>query len=106
MIRGQDAVLEIDFTAYNGAEKLVPEVVATALGVTLPFPLPDDRTDACLHLIGSSCPLSRNEDVTYKLNMPVLAIYPLVSLTIQIGLKDENNDVVTCFRVDAVVVLA
>lgn len=78
---------------------------ATALGVVTNYPLGSNAI-TCNFLQGSSCPLSANEDVTYRLTMPILSIYPLVSLSIEIDLIDQNNNSVSCFVVDAQVVTA
>lgn len=79
---------------------------ATALGITAPYPLPAEFADTCAWLEGSSCPLSANEDVTYRLTIPVLPIYPLVSLSIEIDIVDQAENSVSCFVVDARVVPA
>lgn len=79
---------------------------ATALGITAPYPLPAEFADTCAWLEGSSCPLSANEDVTYRLTIPVLPIYPLVSLSIEIDIVDQAQNSVSCFVVDARVVTA
>ena len=88
-----------DFT-----EKLDVKVLTTALGVTVPYEMPEDRRDGCDWLIGSQCPLEKGEDVTYNMNMPVLRIYPKVKLTIQVSLVDQLKNIPVCFSVECVVV--
>uniref|UniRef100_A0A182XW59 MD-2-related lipid-recognition domain-containing protein n=1 Tax=Anopheles stephensi TaxID=30069 RepID=A0A182XW59_ANOST len=106
LVRGQDVIAYIDFTTDRAVTSMRTVPTATALGITAPYPLPAEFADTCAWLEGSSCPLSANEDVTYRLTIPVLPIYPLVSLSIEIDIVDENEQSVTCFVVDAQVVAA
>ncbi|XP_035907732.1 NPC intracellular cholesterol transporter 2-like [Anopheles stephensi] len=104
LVRGSDAIMDMDFTAPFAADTLRTEVVATALGVTAPFELPADRAAACNWLLNAQCPVSANEDITYRLSMPVLLIYPRVSLTVEINLVDDAGQSLACFLLDARVV--
>ncbi|EAT32349.1 AAEL015516-PA, partial [Aedes aegypti] len=79
-------------------------VTATALGVTAPYELPADRSAACNWLVQSRCPTSPGEDLTYHLSMPITAIYPLVSVTIEIDVVDQTQQSHGCFVIDARVV--
>ncbi|XP_050079297.1 uncharacterized protein LOC126567107 [Anopheles maculipalpis] len=106
LVRGQDVIAYIDFTTDRAVTSMRTVPTATALGITAPYPLPAEFADTCAWLEGSSCPLSANEDVTYRLTIPVLPIYPLVSLVIEIDIVDNNDQSVTCFLVDAQVVAA
>ncbi|XP_052890161.1 NPC intracellular cholesterol transporter 2-like [Anopheles moucheti] len=101
LIRGQDVIAYIDFTTDRAVTTMTTVPTATALGITAPYPLPAEFANTCAWLEGSSCPLSANEDVTYRLTIPVLPIYPLVSLSIEIDIVDETNESVACFVVDA-----
>uniref|UniRef100_A0A182PSN9 MD-2-related lipid-recognition domain-containing protein n=1 Tax=Anopheles epiroticus TaxID=199890 RepID=A0A182PSN9_9DIPT len=102
--KGKDAAVLVDFTADRELTALVPKVQASFGGMTVPFELPDDRKDACQWLVGGMCPVSRDEDVTYELQLPVLAVYPTLSLTVELRLVDQNNQIVTCFQLQAKVV--
>uniref|UniRef100_A0A182NJY2 MD-2-related lipid-recognition domain-containing protein n=1 Tax=Anopheles dirus TaxID=7168 RepID=A0A182NJY2_9DIPT len=104
LVRGTDAIMDMDFTAPFAAANLRTEVMATALGVTAPFELPADRAAACNWLLNAQCPVSANEDITYRLSMPVLLIYPRVSLTVEINLVDDDGQSLACFMLDARVV--
>uniref|UniRef100_A0A182JD17 MD-2-related lipid-recognition domain-containing protein n=1 Tax=Anopheles atroparvus TaxID=41427 RepID=A0A182JD17_ANOAO len=103
LVRGQDVIALIDFTADRAISSMTTVATATALGVVTNYPLGSNSV-TCNFLQGSSCPLSAGEDVTYRLTMPVLSIYPLVSLSIEIDVQDANSQSVTCFVVDAQVV--
>ncbi|XP_050071436.1 NPC intracellular cholesterol transporter 2 homolog a-like [Anopheles maculipalpis] len=105
LVRGQDVIAYIDFTADRAITSMTTVATATALGVVTNYPLGSNAV-TCNFLQGSSCPLSANEDVTYRLTMPILSIYPLVSLSIEIDVVDQNTNSVTCFVVDAQVVTA
>ncbi|EAA04248.1 NPC intracellular cholesterol transporter 2-like [Anopheles arabiensis] len=104
LVRGSDAIMDMDFTAPFAAANLRTQVVATALGVTAPFELPADRAAACNWLLNTQCPVSANEDITYRLSMPVLLVYPRVSLTVEIDLVDDAGQSLACFELDARVV--
>ncbi|XP_019550312.3 NPC intracellular cholesterol transporter 2 homolog a [Aedes albopictus] len=102
--RGRDANMAMDFTAVQDASNLRTQVTATALGITAPYELPAERAAACNWLVQSRCPISAGEDLTYHLSMPVTAIYPLVSVTIEMDLVDQSGQSHGCFVVDARVV--
>ncbi|XP_050082025.1 NPC intracellular cholesterol transporter 2-like [Anopheles aquasalis] len=103
LVRGEDVIADIDFTTNRAVTSMTTIATATALGVVTNYPLGTNGI-TCNFLQGSSCPLSVNEDVTYQLRMPILSIYPLVSLSIEIDVVDQANESVTCFVVDAQVV--
>ncbi|ETN61843.1 hypothetical protein AND_006488 [Anopheles darlingi] len=103
LVRGEDVIADIDFTTNRPIQSMTTVATATALGVVTNYPL-GTNAHTCNFLQGSQCPLSTNEDVTYQLRMPILAIYPLVSLSIEINVIDQASASVTCFVVDAQVV--
>ncbi|XP_039443321.1 NPC intracellular cholesterol transporter 2 homolog a-like [Culex pipiens pallens] len=104
LVRGQDAVAHVDFTALSEVSKLRPVVLATALGITVPFELPADRQDACEWLEDSRCPLSEQEEARYELRLPVEKSYPPIGVDVQLQLVDQDGQVVSCFSVEAKVV--
>ncbi|CAO1428472.1 unnamed protein product [Diamesa serratosioi] len=83
--RGTDIIVDFDFEAISATPTIRPQVIATAFGVRAEFELPDDRQIGCNWLEGSQCPISQGEDVTWILNMPILAEYPLVQLLIEVS---------------------
>ncbi|XP_058460795.1 NPC intracellular cholesterol transporter 2 homolog a-like [Malaya genurostris] len=102
--RGTDANMVMEFSAARDATNLNTTVLATALGITGPYQLPAERAAACNWLVQSRCPISSGEDLIYHLSMPITAIYPLVSVTIQIDIIDNTEQSQGCFIVDARVV--
>lgn len=102
--RGEDAVAFVDFSTGEEVVKLRPVVYATALGLTVPFHMPPDRQDACEWLQGSRCPLSAGEDVRYELRLPVEKVYPAVAVDVELQLVDQDDQIVSCFSVEAKVV--
>ncbi|XP_055534967.1 NPC intracellular cholesterol transporter 2-like [Wyeomyia smithii] len=104
MVRGSNVNMAMDFTALQDASVLRTEAMATALGITGPYELPAAISAACNWLVQARCPLSAGEDITYHLSMPITAIYPLVSVTIEIDLVDETTQSQGCFVIDTVVV--
>lgn len=49
----------------------------TALGIQVEFPL---EKDGCKSLTAGSCPVASGSSATYKLELPILKQYPLVSI--------------------------
>ncbi|XP_055529608.1 NPC intracellular cholesterol transporter 2-like [Wyeomyia smithii] len=104
LVRGSDANMAMEFTALKDASSLHTRVRATALGITVPYELPAERAAACNWLIQSRCPITAGEDLIYHLSMPITAIYPLISVTIEIDLVDDTDQSHGCFVVDTRVV--
>ncbi|XP_055536173.1 NPC intracellular cholesterol transporter 2 homolog a-like [Wyeomyia smithii] len=104
--RGDDAKVALDFTALQDATTLRSQVTATALGITAPYELPADRAAACNWLVQSRCPITAGEDLVHHLSMPITAIYPLVSVAIEMDLVDETGQSHACYVLDARVVAA
>lgn len=63
--------------------------------------MPDDRQIGCNWLQGSQCPISQGEDVTYILNMPILAEYPLVQLLIEVSILGADGRPHFCVIVES-----
>lgn len=68
------------------------------MGATIPYPYPEQ--DACKSLINGECPLKKDAEVTYNLEMPISKTYPTVTINIEFSLVDENKNVQVCFNVD------
>jgi hypothetical protein len=56
---------------------LKPYVQAMVFGLPVNYSL--SQTNACKTLLDRTCPLKKDEKVTYVLQMPILSIYPPVS---------------------------
>ncbi|XP_058462619.1 ecdysteroid-regulated 16 kDa protein-like [Malaya genurostris] len=102
--RGSDAMMAVDFTAVADASNLRSQVTATALGITAPYELPEERAAACNWLVQTRCPVTAGEDLVHHLSMPITSVYPLVSVAIEMDLVDEESQSHACFIVDARVV--
>lgn len=75
------------------------------LGIASEFPLPGDKAKTCDWLLSTTCPVYPTEDVTYKLEMPVLLIYPKhMELDLKITVENEDKTILTCFQVLATTV--
>ncbi|CAB3362301.1 Hypothetical predicted protein [Cloeon dipterum] len=104
-VHGTDLVNEITFTSGIDADNLKPKVMVTTLGLVIDYPLPNQ--DVCADLIFGGCPLVAGDVATYKLTMPILNDYPLVSMTIEFSILDGiTSETLTCFEVDGQVVNA
>lgn len=76
----------------------------TAFVLSTSIVYPFAQKNACDTLVNGKCPLDKDEEVTYFLNMPVLASYPPIKLSIQFEFLDDNGDVQLCFIVPSKVV--
>jgi Niemann-Pick C2 protein len=105
LIRGTDVTLEVDFEAVISTKTLKPQVLATAVGVTIPYELPSHLAEACKYLHDNQdCPLTPGCEYTYELTMPVDKNYPAVSLSLEFSLLDDHKKPEFCFQVKCVVV--
>ncbi|XP_067007832.1 NPC intracellular cholesterol transporter 2 [Anabrus simplex] len=100
--RGKNIVAEVDIAIDHAVSKLTPQVKATSAGITIDYPLP--QQDGCKSLTNSECPLAAGEEVTYRLEMPILEAYPLVTVDIQFTLVDQDKKAVECFQITGQVV--
>ncbi|GJQ76788.1 hypothetical protein Trydic_g14999 [Trypoxylus dichotomus] len=102
LVQGTTTSLNVTFIAQDYIEGLKPEVIAYALGAEVNYPL--SETDGCNSLINIRCPIDAGELVRYNLQMPILSIYPTISLRMKFTIYNENENGLTCFVIDARVV--
>uniref|UniRef100_A0A034WC65 Epididymal secretory protein E1 n=1 Tax=Bactrocera dorsalis TaxID=27457 RepID=A0A034WC65_BACDO len=102
VVKGSTAVMKVNFVGTRDNIKSINGVVhATALGLTVPYPLPDDVADVCRNLLyGASCPIDESEDVVYNFNFYIDPSYPEVSVKVELDLVDEDKQSVACFVTD------
>uniref|UniRef100_A0A034WPG6 Epididymal secretory protein E1 n=1 Tax=Bactrocera dorsalis TaxID=27457 RepID=A0A034WPG6_BACDO len=100
--KGSTVVMKVHFLGNRDNIKSITGVVhATTLGLTVPYPLPDDVADVCSNLLyDAMCPIYETEDVVYNFNFYVDTSYPEISVKVQLNLVDENKDSVACFITD------
>nr|AYV99599.1 venom polypeptide [Dolopus genitalis] len=104
IVKGKDAIIEVDFTAKKLANTLHAKIVANAAGIHVPYPLPENLGNVCKNLLNDGyCPLDANEDATYKLVLPVATGYPLIPVAIEVSIVDEETKVHSCFIIDIIV---
>lgn len=63
----------------------------------VPFVLPNP--DGCTS--GVDCPVKPNQTYSYKATLPVLKIYPKVSVVVRWTLVNENEEVIVCVLIPA-----
>ncbi|XP_049305648.1 NPC intracellular cholesterol transporter 2 isoform X1 [Bactrocera dorsalis] len=97
--KGQTTVVQVHFVSTkDNIHKLTAKCYATALGITVPYELPDDVADVCQNLLYEAmCPLYATEDVVYDFQFYVDQYYPEIPATIELNLVDKDNEVITCF---------
>lgn len=101
--RGNDALMDLDFTAPVHATSLRPTVFASVLGATIQYPLPDHLQEACNHVYPNLCPLAAGTTTTYSFVFSVNSSYPPITVGVQVNLLNQNDEVVACFEVDIAV---
>ncbi|XP_055380781.1 uncharacterized protein LOC129611593 [Condylostylus longicornis] len=101
VVSGTTVSMEIDFTVGdNDASKLQTKVRATAFGVTVPYKLPGDIGNVCLHLDNDQeCPLDAGEGATYLFSLPI-GKYPEIGVAVEVDIKNQNDQSVSCFIAD------
>lgn len=72
------------------------------MGTEIKYPYPEKN--ACNSLVSGECPLKKNAEATYNLQMQISKSYPSVSLIIAFALLNENKKVEVCFNLDCEVV--
>ncbi|XP_017481443.1 PREDICTED: epididymal secretory protein E1-like [Rhagoletis zephyria] len=94
--------MKVNFVGTRDNIKQIRAVVhATALGITVPYELPEEVADVCRNLLyGASCPIDKSEDVSYNFIFDVDSSYPEISVKVQLNLVDENDESVACFITD------
>uniref|UniRef100_A0A182I374 MD-2-related lipid-recognition domain-containing protein n=1 Tax=Anopheles arabiensis TaxID=7173 RepID=A0A182I374_ANOAR len=65
--------------------------IITALGVTSPLPVRPERENGCEFVIGSMCPFRQGDLIISTYTSSPLAIYPLVSVTVEFYVYDEQD---------------
>ncbi|XP_011178281.2 NPC intracellular cholesterol transporter 2-like [Zeugodacus cucurbitae] len=97
--KGRTVVMQVHFVSTkDNIHELTAKCYATALGITVPYELPDDVADVCHNLLHQAmCPLYATEDVVYDFQFYVDHYYPEIPATIELNLVDKDNEVITCF---------
>ncbi|XP_026470188.1 NPC intracellular cholesterol transporter 2 homolog a-like [Ctenocephalides felis] len=104
LVRGSTSLTDVKFTVPADSATLKPEVKAKVAGVTVPYPLAPELSDACQFLKEGSCPLKKDDKVTYNLKVPVLQSYPAINLDLMVSLVDDSAKPVLCFKIPCKVV--
>ncbi|XP_012526691.1 NPC intracellular cholesterol transporter 2 homolog a [Monomorium pharaonis] len=99
--QGTTINVDIKLVPNREIKSLTNAVNAILFGVPLPF-VGVDGTNACDNIYNpdgskAGCPLKPNVEYLYKINFPVLSIYPRVALIVHYALK-EGNEEIMCFE--------
>ncbi|XP_053953955.1 NPC intracellular cholesterol transporter 2-like [Anastrepha ludens] len=102
VVKGTTALMKVNFVGtHDNTKKITAVVHATTLGITVPYPLPEDVADVCSNLLyGASCPIDKSEDVVYNFKFDIDSSYPEIKVKVQLNLVDESNESVACFTAD------
>jgi Niemann-Pick C2 protein len=99
-------VTYVDFTTRVAASTIMPQVRATAFGVTFTQELPASiRDNPCQILTQGSCPLRAGEQAAYRLELPIESSTPQLISDTEITLfGGADNHVIFCYRLQTRVV--
>lgn len=101
IVRGEHAEQFVTFTAQKTLNAMSPAIRAKALGITLDYEVDADQLDVCANLDeGYSCPIEDGETATWIYAMSVPTIYPAIGIELDIGIKDQDDDDVCCFKLN------
>nr|BAN20336.1 unkown protein [Riptortus pedestris] len=98
---GETAIFEVDFGVDHDVTELEAKAVARAFGIDMTYPLP--QPNVCLALTNGECPLDAGEEVTYRMEMPLLRSFPKIRAMIRFYLRSEHG-IETCLRISGVIV--
>uniref|UniRef100_A0A182R7E2 ML domain-containing protein n=1 Tax=Anopheles funestus TaxID=62324 RepID=A0A182R7E2_ANOFN len=101
LARNTDVTLTMVYEAPFEAQTLTFQQTITALGITAPVELSPERANACDRMLGTTCPIRYNEVVITTHTIIVLPIYPLVTLTVEFSVVDEQQRTHACLVFDA-----
>lgn len=96
---GQDARVQFDFRAVNGPHRQLRPVVLLGHW-RYPYDLPQQLQNACALLRNAQCPLSRNQDATIDVVLPISPMIVPMRLAVEVALVDENQRTVFCNVID------
>ncbi|KAJ8957536.1 hypothetical protein NQ318_020575 [Aromia moschata] len=103
VVAGKDIAMDIVFQAPKYLDSIKPNIVATAAGISLDYPLFQD--DACVGITNTYCPIVENETVEYSYTMHLLDVFPEITVSLEFTLVDKNDSSdIICFVVDIQVV--
>lgn len=85
---------------------MVPQVNVTVGGVKAETALPDNRYEACDWLLdgAQTCPVPKGKETTWRLSIPTSKTDPLVPLTLEVMLYDQDLKSQFCFKLLGTVV--
>lgn len=94
--KGTNVTCTISFTPTELVSNATLKVYGILGKVKIPFPLPNPN--ACSDH-GLTCPLKSGVPVELTITLPVLSVYPSVTVVAEFQLKDQGNNDVFCFDV-------
>ncbi|EDO64582.1 AGAP007415-PA [Anopheles gambiae str. PEST] len=106
-VRGVEAgTMTMVYEAPFDIQTLRYDRIMTALGITSSLPVRPERENGCEFVIGSMCPFRQGDLIISTYTSSPLAIYPLIPVTIEFYVYDEQDRMVTCFQYDVRIVLS
>jgi len=95
---GNNATINIVFTPNMKSDALSAAVHGIVAGIPMPFHFP--QTNACE---GSNvtCPITPGQDYFYSVQLPILASYPKIKVTVKWELKDASGKDIICTEIPA-----
>ncbi len=101
--RGSNYTISVNFTTTESTDQAFADVHGIVAGVPVEFPLP--QKNACES--GSlSCPLAAKHTYLYEATLPILQVYPTISVIVEWQLNDAQSagNEIFCFEIPIKVV--
>ena len=103
------AVTYVDFKPVVNTQGIMPRIRASVFNgaVTITQELPQEIANNPCGILESPhrCPLTANQQVSYRLQLPVDPTTPLIDTATEVTLFGDNNQVIFCYRLDTRVVV-
>ncbi|XP_033734697.1 NPC intracellular cholesterol transporter 2-like [Pecten maximus] len=96
LVRGTNVSVEVDFVSNVHTNKVTTSVHGIIAGIPVPFMSTHSCTSNNVH-----CPISPGVNNVYTNYIPVLQIYPEISLLVKWELIDEQGNDLACFVMPA-----
>jgi hypothetical protein len=91
--------LNKSFISEETSNSLRVRVIGKVYGVSIPWRVNPDN--ACSYL--STCPVTKDEENTFTLSMPISPLYPSVSVGVTLSLIDNRRKQFVCIKFPAII---
>ena len=94
LIKGQDAEMTLRFASNVDTSSLTSKCWGILAFIPVPFTLPE--SDTCN--LGAHCPVKQGDENEISIALPILSVYPSLSVDVKWQILDDKKNVVACFQ--------